>query len=343
MNNEWKSFISQQGAHFANNRVSHFDGQSKYVDSHTDNIVVDLSHYGLIKASGDDRVTFLHNQLTNDLKSLDINHSHLSGYCSPKGRMLALFRIFQRDNAYYLSLPGDTLEATLKRLRMFVLRSQVVLEDASDTLVHIGFAGPGSEIVLNSEFGQSPMSAGDVIHVDGLTIIRLPGEPARFEIFGPEPEMRELWLHLASNAIPAGADSWDALQISAGQPIVTAANVEAFVPQMANMDAVNGLSFTKGCYPGQEIVARMHYLGKLKRRLYIGTADCSQCPQPGDKLVAGDDKNVGSIVTAVRTADDKVLFSAVIEIAATEEAIHLDITDKPVIALQPLPYPLESR
>lgn len=343
MNNEWKTFITSQGAHIENDQVTHFAQHEAYIDGHADNILVDLSSYGLIKATGEERLSFLHNQLTNDLKALDIDHSHLSAYCSPKGRMLALFRIFQRDNAYYLSLPADTLPATLKRLRMFIMRSQVTLDDASDELVHIGFAGPGSEMILNSELGLAPMSPDDVIHQDGLTVIRLAGEPARFEIFGEAATVSQLWQNLANNATPTHINNWRALQIDAGQPIITAANVEAFVPQMANLDAVNGLSFKKGCYPGQEIVARMHYLGKLKRRLYIGHAASEHCPAAGDKLIAEDERAVGTIVDAVNTDANSIKFSAVIEIAASVTPIYINSPNKPQVTLAPLPYVIETK
>ena len=347
MNDNWKSFLLSQGAELLPGRCPHFgkpdEEKTAALQGHA---LFDLSHYGLIRVSGEDAESFLQNQFCNDLRKVTRTHSQLNGYCSPKGRLLALFRLFRAGDDYLMRLPREILEPTLKRLRMFVLMSKVVLEDASDQLVTIGYAGADAERHLGDILGAAPTAVDNCLQADGLTLIRVRGAQPRFEIHGKPAAAQALWEKLAERARPAGCDAWTLLEIRAGLPEVVTATQEAFVPQMLNLQALDALSFTKGCYPGQEIVARMRYLGKLKRRLYLAHADTETCPQPGDSLFAAGSESgqgVGKVVQAQSLPGGGVELLAVIEIASAEQRpLHLFDAEGPELTLRDLPYAIDN-
>jgi len=285
MNEYWQTFLQQQGAALEQGIVTEFASSKfevKDIDRTT--LLVDLSHRGLLKASGADAQAFLQGQFCNDVLAVDSQQSQLSAYCTPKGRILASFRLLQADDGYLLSMEHDVVEATLKRLRMFVLRSQVIFADASNDYVQIGIAGPEACPLLEAAIGSIPDTNNAVSRKANLICIRIPGRSPRFEIYGPMAEIEPLWTTLSAASCPVASHHWTWLDIQAGLPSITAPVVEAFVPQMINLHWIDGLSFKKGCYPGQEIVARTHYLGKLKRRTYLAHIDSPTCPAVGDEV-----------------------------------------------------------
>lgn len=310
-------------------------------------VIADLSHLGLIRAQGEEAKTFLHGQFTNDLNQLTAERSQLSAYCTPKGRMLALFRVVLRDDGYYLSLPQETLEATLKRLRMFVLRSKVTLDIVTQNCCHLGLAGAGSEAHLNAVLGFTPpQTADDVIHQNGISLIRIAGPTPRFELIAPASERQGLWTALSARCRPVGAAAWDWLDIRAGLPTIRAGTVEEFVPQTVNLQAINGLSFKKGCYPGQEIVARMQYLGKLKRRLYLAHVEADTPPAPNAPIYSHETSGAritGHVVNAQPAPAGGIDLLAVIEIEASIQPLHLETATGPLLRLESLPYPVDQQ
>ncbi len=344
MNDNWKSHLIALGAKLDKEHCPHFGNvdEEKRTALH-DHVLCDLSHYGLIRASGVEAESFLQNQFCNDVRKVSPALSQLNGYCTPKGRVLALFRLFQQGDDYLLRLPREILEPTLKRLRMFILMSKVALEDDSDTQVSIGYSGPEAAKHLTDILGNAPAAIDECLHTGTLSVIRVRGPHPRFEIHGSEPAVRELWDTLSTLAGPAGSAAWNLLDIHAGLPEIVAATQEAFVPQMLNLQALDALSFHKGCYPGQEIVARMHYLGKLKRRMYRAHVDTTDdCPQPGDDLFSEGSESgqgVGKVVLAQTTPTGGVDLLAVIEIASAEQhGLRLRDANGPALSLQDLPY-----
>ena len=342
MNTDWQSFLEQQNATLDENRVMDFgDSNKERQATASGHVIADLSHYGLISAEGEEARDFLQNQFSNDMRLVSDSESQISAYCSPKGRMMAAFRIFQRGETFYLRLPRAILEPTLKRLRMFILRSKVTLEDASDELVSIGFAGPEAQQRLGEILDKVPSTPNALVENNGLMVIRLPDPLPRFEIHGEPDPVIGLWRRLARQATPVGADCWSWLDIQAGIPEVLPETVEAFVPQMVNLEALDGISYKKGCYPGQEVVARMHYLGKLKRRMYRAHVSTDTVPSPGDNLYspAETDQSVGKVVEAQPNPNGGVDLLAVIQIAtadsgdvrlaAREDAARLEFQDLP--------------
>ena len=345
MKPEWKDFLKNAGAEIDEDRdcvVSFGNLEREQRVVHTGLVICDLGHQGLISAYGDDASTFLQGQLTNDIRDVSEHHSQLSAYCTPKGRMLANFRVFKRDNTVFLSMPREQLESTLNRLSMFVLMAKVTLTDSSDSLVHIGTSGPNAEEVLGGAIADLPAQVDDVVQVDGYTVIRTAGPHARFEVYGELEAMKELWNKLDVHAAPVGAGPWEMLDILAGTPTVYPQTAESFVPQMTNMQVINGVNFQKGCYTGQEVVARMQYLGKLKRRMYQIHIDTNTPVHPGDKLFAADTSSgqgTGNIVSAQPDPDGGYAALAVIDISDAENN-QLKLIDEngPDISLRDLPY-----
>lgn len=348
MNSEWKDFLISAGAVFdpAGTALLHFaNAQREREQAITGAVLCDLSHLGLIAAGGADTQTFLQSQLTNDAREVSATHSQLSGYCTAKGRLLALFRIFMRGDVTYLQLPLELLEPTLKRLRMFVMRAKVTLEDASPALLRIGYSGPYAEQHLRAALGSAPQAVNEVIESGGITALRLPGVAPRFELMGDFGALRTLWTKLEANAIPAGAEAWSLLDIRAGVPEVFKSSVEEFIPQMVNLTALGAVNFKKGCYPGQEIVARMQYLGTLKRRMILAHIDAAEPPAPTTPVFeAGAESAQGHIVHAQRAPQGGCDALAVVVIAAMERgALHLATPDGPLLQIESLPYTLEQQ
>ncbi len=347
MKHEWKEFLQNAGAEFEDDCVATFGNPERERRiAHTGDLFCDLSHFGIIAAYGEDVVEFLQSQFTNDINQVDNSHSQLSALCSPKGRMLCNFRIFRREHTYYLVLPYELLEAALSRLRMFVLRSRVTLEDASDALMGIGASGIKMIEHLSDIDGDLPANSDDAIDNKDYTIIRVGGVVPRFEIYGLLEPMQKMWQALDVHATPVGADVWELLNIRAGIPVITAGSIDAYVPQMANLHLINGVSFSKGCYPGQEIVARMHYLGKLKRRMYRIGFGAQEAPATGTPLVtetSTESQDIGTILSAQKNPDGNYDALAVIQTKDAENsALKLGDANGPDVAVLDLPYSFDE-
>jgi folate-binding protein YgfZ len=331
MNHEWQAFLA---------------GQSGAADAGAgpgDCALFDLTHLGLIGVSGPDTDSFLQGQVTNDLRELTEGHSHLSSHCSAKGRMLASFRMLRRAGAVYLQLPADSAGPLLKRLQLYRLRARVELTDATAELVCIGLAGDCAGAALAATAGPVPERDNDVTHHQGISLVRVAGPVPRFLVLGPAERLTGLWTALREQgARRAGPDAWTLLNIRAGLPSVYEATREAFVPQMTNLQLVDGVSFTKGCYTGQEVVARMQYLGKLKRRMYRAEVTAAESPpRAGDELFSGSSASLqgaGRVVEACPLGDGRHELLAVVEIAAAERHdVHLG-QDGPALRFLDLPY-----
>jgi folate-binding protein YgfZ len=304
-------------------------------------VLCDLAHLGTIAATGPDTDAFLQGQLSSDIRQLEPEHAQYSSYNTPKGRMLASFLAYRTAAAVHLQLPRELVEPVRKRLAMFVLRSRVQLVDASETFVRLGIAGAGAEALVAATVGGAPAATLDVRQTEQAISIRLPGD--RFEIVAEPEQARKLWPALAAQARPVRAAVWDWLEIRAGIPVVTAATQDKFVPQMVNLELLGGVSFQKGCYPGQEIVARTQYLGKLKRRMYLAHLAGSVAPVAGTELYSRDlDRQAsGMVVNAALAPGGGFDLLAVIQMASTEaHPIHLGAPDGPVLEIEPLPYPV---
>ena len=342
MNTEWNDFLLRQGALLADGHVAHFgDAERELQATATGTVITDLSQSGLLALQGEDTLTFLQGQVTNDVKMITPGHSQYAGYCTAKGRLLALFLAFQHDGRLCLQLEGGLTAAIMKRLKMYVLRSKVSIDDLSDCTVRLGVAGEAALAALQQAFGGLPLAAHEVVAADGATLLRLPGNTPRFEIITVPQRAQALWSALKDTCTPVGACCWDWLEIQAGIPQVTPATQEAFVPQMLNLDLLDGINFKKGCYTGQEIVARTHYLGKVKRRTHLAHLMAADA-QPGDPLYGADSAEpVGMVVSAARAPQGGMDLLAELRLESVEAgALRWKTADGPQLALRELPYGL---
>ncbi len=344
MRDDWKTFLSHAGAEFKDNEVTHFGNpvRERHVVT-TGSVISDLSHYGLIAVHGEDAQTFLANQFTNDINQVSPALAQLNGYCTPKGRLFAIFCVFLRGDTYYLQLPRELVQPVIDRLRMFILNAQVTLEDASDSLVCIGVSSPDLTDQLSKQKTIStPQKNYYCTNTDKLNIIRLPGLFPRCLIIGESNDIKPVWNIFNVDAAPVGTDAWDLIDIISGIPTITTATQELFIPQMINLDLINGISFKKGCYPGQEIVARTHYRGKLKRRMALFHASAEPSPLPGSGIILqekeSEERKVGTIVTAKPSAEGGYLLLAVVEISSTNTSTNLQDEQGNLIKLRILPY-----
>ena len=341
MNQQWSTFLESQSA-----TVS-ATGEVRFVNGGQlpECALFDLSHLRLTRVSGNDAVTFLQGQFTNDIREVSPQRHQMGGYCTPKGRMLANFRVFSHGGALVLQSPDDTHFALLKRLSMFVLRSQVCIEDISDQLVTIGLAGDCPTGLLGERFSAIPETPGAAVEENGISLLRLPGPSPRYEIIGQASDIENIWKGLSAHAVPTNHEIWSLLDIRAGIPTVYANTVESFVPQMLNMQLIDGVSFDKGCYVGQEVVARMKYLGTLKRRMYLARVNTERQPQPGDELFSDIESESGQgagrvVMSAVSPQGGYELLAVVETTSYQGKALHLEHASGPALEFLSMPYEL---
>lgn len=344
MISEWLDDLARNGARIAEGAVEDFGAPGAELRAALDgDVITDLSHLGLIGVTGPDAAQLLQGQLTSDLAALTQVSSQLAAWCSPKGRVIASMRVILHGDAYLLQLPSELLDPTLRRLRLFVLRADVELADASNTCLRTGLSGPAAPALVARVLDADAPVPGGAAHGGNLTVLGLPGTHPRFEAIGTPEAIRALWdTATAGGATPAGRPAWELLDVLAGLPEVYPATVDAFVPQMLNLQALDGVSFTKGCYVGQEIVARTQHLGKLKRRMYLALTEAT--PAPGDPLFGeegGEGRNRGLVVRAAPHPDGGTALLAVLPVTEAETgAVRAEGPDGPELRLERLPYPV---
>jgi tRNA-modifying protein YgfZ len=337
----WTDFLTAQGARLENDSVTDFgDPAGELAAAAQGTVLADLSHYGLIGFAGEEAQTFLHGQITNDLRGLGENAAVFAGYLSAKGRMLANFLVLKRQDDILVMLPASLRETIQKRLSMFILRAKVKARDASGEWVRLGLSGPDAARLASETLGVAlPQGIMGMAHADDAFLLRLGDN--RFDVFVRPEAAQALWQKLAAAARPIGTPAWDWLLINGGIPAVVPATQDHFVPQMANMEILGGVSFNKGCYPGQEIVARSQYLGKVKRRLFLAHLDVPA--QPGDELYAPEpvDQAAGLVANAA-PAPGGGWDALVVALAPSVEAgqVHLKARDGAPLKFRPLPYPV---
>ncbi|MFZ2989191.1 YgfZ/GcvT domain-containing protein [Ideonella sp.] len=305
---------------------------------------VRLDDWGLIRARGADARSFLQGQLTNDLTSLPMGQACLAAYCSAKGRMMASFVVWQAGpEEWLLACSADVLPQTLKRLSMFVMRAKCQLTDASADWPLWGLCGDAASAWLAA---ARPAQAWQVMAAPAGTssadssgqAVRLPDVDGLF---------RGLWCGPRASAPaalpPLPMQTWQWLEVRSGVVRIMAATAEAFVPQMVNFELVGGVSFKKGCYPGQEVVARSQYRGTLKRRGSLLAAD--QAMAVGTEVFHDADPGQPAGVVALSAGLDGAQFLAFAELklaALLTGSLHLGAADGPLLRPQPLPYALPA-
>lgn len=335
--------LQNQGATFVDGRVANFGNAKVELESlNTQVVMCDLSHEGLLLVSGDDAAAFLHGQLSNDVLALSEGHAQITSWCSPKGRMLVTPLLWKGKQGYVLQMPRSLQPAIQKRLQMFVLRAKVKLEDLSAEWVKIGVAGVNSDALqanIHAVFGAAPLQNMTSIHTDSGRVIRL--SQTRFEIIAGAENAIEIWKKLMPHVARVGAGVWDLQTIRDGMVQVLPETQDQFVPQAANFELIGGISFKKGCYPGQEIVARTQYRGILKRRLVRVQAASGDLPTPGASIYAAEfgEQAAGHIANAALSPDggfDALVVAQIDSIKA--DSLRLDNLDGAALKVVGLPY-----
>jgi folate-binding protein YgfZ len=240
-----------------------------------------LAHLGWLRAAGMDAESFLQGQLSSDVRKLTPERGQLSSYSSPKGRMLAVLHLLRDADSVYMELHGSVLDSVLKRLRMYVLRAKVQLAQADR--FGIGLTGPEAPVILAQLGLPAPTAPLECAWLEGVCVTRKQGDIPRYSLLAPQAAAAELWTRLMQLVPPAGTQAWKLLDILADLPTIYPATQDRFVPQMCNLDTLGGISFDKGCYTGQEIVARVHYRGAVKRRMSMVRLP-QEPPAPGSKI-----------------------------------------------------------
>ncbi|WP_317705370.1 folate-binding protein [Methylomarinovum caldicuralii] len=272
-----------------------------------------MTDLAVVEVGGRDAAVFLQGQVTCDVRRIDENRSGLGAVCTPQGRVLANFRILRRDAAFLLVLAADLAEEIAQHLRRYVLRADVTL-----TVTEWACLGVRGELPRLPQ--TLPRAVDESAWIGRIAWIRMPDAQPRWLLLGQQADLEAgLRLSEAREAPPA---RWRLYDIRSGLPWVTAATSGRFLPQMLNLDLLGGVSFDKGCYTGQEIVARAHYRGQVKRRLYRFFAAGAEPPPPGTALLAGEE-GVGQVVNSAQAAKGAELLAVVRCDAVHDSALRL--------------------
>lgn len=344
MNPNWKNYLVRHGAVIAADVVRNFgDGAAELLAATQATVLCDLHQFGTLRVSGEEAQSFLQNLLSNDIREITATHAQLSSFNTAKGRMLATFLIWQDGDDYLLQLPRSLVEMMRKKLSMYVLRAKVKISDASNEVICFGVAGINAEIILSTALGDLPLKPFAVLIGEQSSILKING--TSFQIITTPTNAEAIWSSLSPNAKPVGSVCWDWLNIRTGIPIILPQTQEQFVAQMVNFDLIGGINFKKGCYPGQEIVARTHYLGKLKRRMYLAHIDTTDTPQAGDELFSKDMEGqaAGMIVNAAPAPSGGYDVLAVIQTSSQEtHDLHWKSLQGEALQFLLLPYAIPN-
>ena len=341
MNNEWQQYLTGNGAEILESGQVSFSGDNQLAPS---SALCALTGQIVLRITGDDAADFLQGQFSNDVAALGTPVSQLTTWSSPKGRVLTLFRLYKDEAGYLIAMPGELAESFTKRLRMYVLRAKVVVEEQPD-LVCIGISGSSAGQQVNDAVGAVPSQTDDCVVRENVIATRIRGAMDRFEIIAPVNAAQKIWAAGYESSQPCGETVWRLQNIDAGVPGIGSQTTEAFVLQMLNLQHIDGVSFKKGCFPGQEVVARMQYLGKLKRRMYRATGQVEDgfVPAPGDDVFNKDGNSaVGKIVDAQPVGDGSYRMLVVFAIASTEKPLYLEAEGVRAVELMELPYSIEA-
>jgi tRNA-modifying protein YgfZ len=342
MNPDWHNFLTQHGASIEAGVVQHFSDSADELDTTAlRTVFCDLGQFGTLRVSGEEAQSFLQNLLSNDIREVSSSRAQFSSLNTAKGRMLATMLIWREGDDYLLQLPCVLCEAIRKKLSMYVLRSKVKITDASDEIISFGLSGENAQEILRAQFGELPQAALGCICIAQNSAINISS--TRWQINTSAAHASTLWSALSQHAQPVGSACWDWLNIRSGIPVILPKTQEQFVAQMVNLELVGGVNFKKGCYPGQEIVARMQYLGKLKRRMYLAHLDSSDVPHAGDELYSADMEGQasGMIVNAAPAPGGGYDVLASVQTSSQQsQKVHWKSLQGAALRFLPLPYPL---
>lgn len=352
----WQHFLTQQQALFTPGTESApdiigFRGSNSNVagaaPDESQNFIAPLNLLGLIKADGAQAAHFLHNQLTNDVEHLPADQARLAGYCSVKGRLLANLLIWRQSETLCLQSPRALVPDLQQRLQRFIMRAKVTLRDASTEQIVLGLSGTRTAAVLRSWFDPLPAAPYHLLHSEVGTLIRMADAPhatPRYQWLTSTDTAQAAWPHLVQELQPVGAAAWRLQEIQNGIPHLSLPTQDRFVPQMLNYELIGGVNFQKGCYPGQEIVARSQYLGKLKRRMLCARI-ASTTALAGSEVFTSrqPEQACGTIINAELDGPNQMLCLVELTLASSQhDSVHFASSHGPQLVFQPLPYAIPS-
>lgn len=345
----WAEHLAEQNAQFdEHGKITTFGhAELERILIKNGPVVTSLTHQALIRVAGSEAQQFLQAQLTSDINKVDDNHAQISAYCDPQGNVLTDFLVFKYQGDFYLSFDGSLREPILKRLQMFVLRSDVQLTEVSQELIHIGFAGEFADLDIQRRLNtkvKHDFESGFISsrHMKDVLVIKVPGPYHKYALFGPAEQMKEAWKKIRDNSDVTNSYDWHLLDIASGIAHITEATTGQFTAQFLNLDKLDAINFQKGCFPGQEIIARIHYRGKVtKRTLRLHLAENLDL-NPGDSLELKDEADKTHKLTVLNASSD--IFSGTLCLAVgTLKSLEgatgdLTTTNRAKVSIEPLPY-----
>lgn len=345
----WSEFLASQNAQLdENGKIASF-GHAELERFLIKNgpVVTSLTDQALIKVSGSEAQSFLQGQLTSDINKVTDTLAQFSAYCDPQGQVLANFLVFKYQGDFYLNFDGSLRESILKRLQMFVLRSDVQLEEVSSQIIQIGFAGEfgdldvqrrlSTKVKENFETGMVTLEG-----MEDIVVVKVPGPYHKYALFGPATQMIEAWKKIRDNSDVTNSYDWNLLDIAAGVPKVTANTSAKFIAQFFNLDKFDAINFQKGCFPGQEVIARVHYRGKVTKRMLRIHLNEVMDLNAGDELSLQDPSGKAHKLTVINANPDIFQGTLCLAIGTLKslDSIEGELTTEngQQASIEPLPY-----
>ena len=279
-----------------------------------------LNRYSIIKVEGDDRSQFLQGQLTQDINLISHDKALFAGLCNPKGRVLAFILCYINQASIHIQIDNSVEESFLKRLKMYILRSKVSMDLLGDQFTCLGFMG--SKALLKQGI-QPPKNYLDIVRSHDVMIMRVGKNTERYQLMGDTSKVNTFMQLNFPKYTSISIESWNNLNILDGVPDIYPTTQEAFIPQSLNMDLIDGINFKKGCYTGQEIVARTHYLGKVKRRMYRAFIESQDTLTPGDQILNEKKEAMGQLVRSARENDRQTNMLIELRVDQAREALYI--------------------
>lgn len=301
---------------------------------------VPLVHQRVLSIEGPDTEKFLQGQLSCDVSDVFSRGSSLGSHCNIKGHMLSLFRLLKTgDEKVWLRMSHDIFESSVANLQKYMIFSKAEATEISDQVAGLGLIGPGAQAIVEKCFGHSPSEDNGIIPLSNGLVVRVPGN--RFEIWMEKEALTELLRELPLEVGIGSTNEWILSEIDAGLPDLRSDTQEAFIPQMANFQAVGGISFTKGCYTGQEIVTRLQHRGQLKKPMYIAEVSTAEMPLPGQLISSPNKPNAGQVVIAAPCGENRYrMLAIIVKNLADSETLSFAESE---IELLTLPYSLDPK
>ena len=322
-----------------------FLGEHRTSAADSDSALIDLSSHGTVVISGADAESFLQGQFTNDVSRCTEHRAQLGAWCSPKGRVLLSFWMLRRADVFYLLTPTPVDAKLITRLKMFVMRAKVDITHDTEANIRIGCTGGAAQECLQTLYGKLPEASGDVVHNDDNTsVMKTHGEDARFELVGPLGSMQSLWQQLSAVCAVGALAGWTSADLRAGLPLIQANTADEYLPQMLNLEELGAIDYEKGCYVGQEVIARLHYRGTVKRKLYIATSTSPLPISSGAEVLStldGDAHPAGKVLAVEATDAGGSIVQAVLNINDVENGT-LSLHDGTKLSLEGANRPTEA-